>query len=261
MRRRKSLHVAFVMFLIPETRDSGSCLPTPITPLPRSKHTLSAHICPPSHVSSNGGLGYGHHPPSLTRNATRRPLLPTPALRVVFRAMEGSFTSITPPCRILQPSMPSLTQNASRRAVLLPPTLCPTFWVTEGFFSCPPRPPSLETRVGGSVLPPSALHLTFRVTEGSVMPCLTRNMSLQIHSAPTTPSPTPLSLMQDRGEFTFTFDVTRGNIPLITSNPFYFNTMRGIPLLTSNPWNIPFHHIHNPSLTETEGLPLTNHII
>ena len=112
----------------------GVCLPTPITPLPRSKHewpclptpTLrlafqamegsvmatpllslkreseasSANTCPLTRVSSNGGLVHAHH---------------------------------HPPCCILQPSTPSLAQNVSRRAVLLPPTLCPTFRATGGF--------------------------------------------------------------------------------------------------------------------------------
>jgi len=96
--------------------------------------------------------------PSLTRNTTWRPLLPTPALQLMFRAMEDFFMPITPPCHILQPSMPSFTQNASQRAILHPLSCISS---DRGLCSCPPCPPSLKTRVGGSVLPPPALHLAF----------------------------------------------------------------------------------------------------
>src|SRR6266545_7193037 len=136
--------------------------------------------------------------------------------------MEGSFMPIIPPCHILWPSTPSLTQNASQRAVLLPSTLCPAFQATEGFVRAHHALPHSKCESEG----PFCAHLPaishFERRKALFMPntlntpCLTRNTSWQVRSAPTTPSPTPPLLMRDGGEFTFTFDATRGNIPLIT---------------------------------------------
>src|SRR6266498_1666576 len=129
------------------------------------------------------------------------PCLPTSALRVAFQVTEGSVMAITPPShskRDLEASSantcpltcvssngglvhahhPSLSHSAAQHA--LPRSKCesedcssPTYSLSHissdrGLCSCPPCPPSLETQVGGSILPPPALHLTFRVTEGSV---------------------------------------------------------------------------------------------
>src|SRR6266545_7871514 len=66
------------------------------------------------------------------------------------------------------PNTPSLTRNMSRRVCSAP--ACPPSRVLSdrGLCSCPPCPSSLKMQVGGSVLPPPALCLTFRATKGSV---------------------------------------------------------------------------------------------
>ena len=136
-----------------------------------------------------------------------------------------------------------------------------------------PRPPFLSCFKQGRADLPTTVSLTWNATVVS-NPCPHCHPSTQTHktclfymSGCLLPqSPTPPSLMWDIGEFTFTFNATRGDIPLIMLNPFYFDTTRGIPLLShqncsiSTQWGVslsscqilgitPSHRIHNPSLT------------
>src|SRR6266545_7193036 len=108
-----------------------------ITPPSHSKHdseASSANTCPLTCVSSNGGLVNAHHP-SLSHSVAQH-TLPHSKCK-----SEGCSSPIYP-----------LSCISSYR----------------GLCSCPPRPPSLEMRVGGSILRPPARHLAFRATEGSV---------------------------------------------------------------------------------------------
>jgi len=129
-----------------------------------SRRVCSAPTCPPSRISSDEGLcscpTCPFHPASLKARVGRS-VLPPPALRLMFRVMEGSVHAQHIHHAL---SCPKCELGGS----VLPPT-CPLSRILSdrGLCSCPTCPASLETQVGGSVLPPPALCLAFRV-EGFV---------------------------------------------------------------------------------------------
>ena len=129
---------------------------TPLLSSKRESEASSANTCPPTRVSSNGGLVHAHH---------------------------------HPPCCILRPSTPSLAQNASRRAVLLPPTLCPAFRATEGFVHAHQALRCSKRELEGPFCQPPPSDSSFK-REALFMPTtpsLAQNASRRVRSAPTCP--------------------------------------------------------------------------